>query len=186
MAPVAINRSAGRFPDGADTDSNCTDFQRRPLPLSATSAAGATNIKVASTEGFNTGQTIHIDTGANLETAVIATVGTAGATALRISAGAGATVLSTTNSTGFSRGETVTIGEGADSETAVVAVARGRGIPTITVATPLTREHPAGAPISGSGISLTSPLARTHTSGAQVSDSVPTPGAPNQYDGRNH
>jgi hypothetical protein len=187
VAPVAINVSSGRFPDGADTDSNCIDFQTQAAAyLSATSAAGATNIKVASTEGFRTGQTIHIDSGADLETAVISSVGTAGATALRTSAGAGATVLSTTNATGFSRGQTVTIGEGANSETAVVAVARGRGAPTITVAAPLTREHPAGAPISGSGISLTSSLARAHTSGAQVSDNVPTPGAPNQYLRRNH
>jgi hypothetical protein len=187
VAPVAVNVSSGRSPDGADTDSNCVDFQKQAAAyLAATSATGATNIKVASTEGFRTGQTIHIDSGANLETAVISTVGTAGATALRASAGAGATVLSTTNATGFSRGQTITIGEGANSETAVVAVARGRGAPTITVTAPLTREHPAGAPISGSGISLTSPLARAHTNGAQVSDNVPTPGAPNQYPRRNH
>jgi hypothetical protein len=182
VAPVTVNVSSGRFPDGADTESNCSDFQKQAAAyLSANSAVGATNIKVASTEGFRSGQKIQIDSGANLETAVISTVGTAGATALRITAGAGATVLSTTNSTGFSRGETITIGEGADSETAVVAVARGRGIPTLTIAAPLAREHQAGAPISGSGISLNTPLTRTHTSGAQVSDNVPTPGAPNQY-----
>ena len=47
------NRSAGRFPDGADTDSNCTDFlTQAATTLSAASAAGATNIKVASVEGF--------------------------------------------------------------------------------------------------------------------------------------
>jgi hypothetical protein len=182
VAPVTVNVSSGRFPDGGDTDGNCSDFQKQAAAyLSANSAAGATNIKVASTEGFRSGQKIQIDSGANLETAVISTVGTAGATALRIGAGAGATVLPTTNSTGFRRGETITIGEGADSETAVVAVARGRGIPTLTIAAPLAREHQAGAPISGSGISLTTPLTRTHTSGAQVSDNVPTPGAPNQY-----
>jgi non-reducing end alpha-L-arabinofuranosidase len=186
VAPVAVNVSSGRFPDGADTDSNCADFHNQAAAyLSANSVAGATNIKVASTEGFRTGQKIQIDSGANLETAVISTVGTAGATAFRISAGAGATVLSTTNATGFRGGETITIGEGADSETAVVSVARGRGIPTITIAAPLTREHSAGVPISGSGISLTSPLIRAHTSGAQVSDDVPTPGAANQYQSRN-
>src|ERR1019366_6595554 len=79
----AINRSAVRFPDGLDTDSNCTDFLAQPATtLPAASAAGATNIKVASVADFAAGQTLMIDTGANLETAVIATVGTAGATTL--------------------------------------------------------------------------------------------------------
>ncbi len=73
-AAAEINRSAGRFPDGADTDSNCTDFLVQPATtLLAGSAAGATNIKVASVADFGPGQTITIDTGANLETAVIAT-----------------------------------------------------------------------------------------------------------------
>ncbi len=187
VAPVAINMSAGRFPDGADTDSNCTDFSMQAAAsLSATSAAGATNIKVASTEGFRPGQTIRIDSGANAETAILSTVGTAGATTLRTSTGVGATVLPAVNVTGFSKGQTITIDEGANSETAVVSSSRGRGAATITVVTPLARGHAAGAQISGSGISLTTPLTRPHTNGAQVSDRVPTPGAPNQYSGRNH
>jgi hypothetical protein len=186
VAPVAINTSAGRFPDGADTDSNCTDFLTQSASsLSATSAAGATNIKVASTEGFRTGQTVHIDSGANSETAVIAAVGTAGATTLRTSTDVGATILPAANVTGFSKGQTITIDEGANSETAIVSSSRDRGA-TITVVKPLARGHAAGAQISGSGISLTTSLVRTHTNGAQVSDSVPTPGAPNQYSGRNH
>jgi hypothetical protein len=187
VAPVAINTSAGRFPDGADTDSNCTDFSTQAAAsLSATSAAGATNIKVASTEGFRPGQTVHIDSGANTETAVIAAVGTAGATTVRTSTDAGATLLPAVSVTGFGKGQTITIDEGANSETAVVSSIRARGAATITVVAPLARGHAAGAQISGSGISLTTPLTRTHTDGAQVSDSVPTPGAPNQYNGRNH
>ena len=86
VTPVATNTSAGRFPDGADTDSNCTDFLTQAVAtLSAASPAGATNIKVTSMEGFRPGQTILIDSGANLETAVISTVGTAGATTLSTS-----------------------------------------------------------------------------------------------------
>jgi hypothetical protein len=186
VAPVAINTSAGRFPDGADTDSNCTDFlTQSAASLSVTSAAGATNIKVASTEGFRTGQTVHIDSGANSEAAVIAAVGTAGATTLRSSTDAGATLLPAASVTGFSKGQTITIDEGANSETAVVSSSRDRSA-TITVVKPLARGHAAGAQISGSGITFTTPLTRTHTYGAQVSDSVPTPGAPNQYNGRNH
>ena len=80
-AATAANRSLGRAPDGFDADSLCTDFIMQPATtLPAASAAGATNIKVASVADFAAGQAIMIDAGANLETAVIATVGTAGAT----------------------------------------------------------------------------------------------------------
>jgi non-reducing end alpha-L-arabinofuranosidase len=98
----------------------------------------------------------------------------------------GATVLHTANVTGFSKGQKISIDDGANSETAVVSSIRARGGAPITLATPLARVHASGGQISGSGISLTTPLSRTHTSGAQVSDSVPTPGAPNQYHGTNH
>ena len=181
VAPVAINTSAGRFPDGADTDSNCTDFSTQAAAsLSAASDAGATNIKVASTEGFRPGQTVRIDSGANAETAILSTVGTAGATTFRTSTDVGATVLPAASVTGFSKGQTITIDEGVNSETAVVSSTRARGAATITVVTPLARGHAAGAQISGSGISVATPLTRPHTNGAQVSDRVPTPGAPNQ------
>jgi non-reducing end alpha-L-arabinofuranosidase len=187
VASVATNSSAGRFPDGADTDSNCTDFLTQAVAtLSASSSAGATNLKVTSMVGFRPGQTILIDSGANLETAVISTVGTAGATTLSASSGVGATVLHTANVTGFSKGQKILIDEGANSETAVVSSIRARGGATITLVAPLARAHASGGQISGSGISLTTPLTRTHTSGAQVSDNVPTPGAPNQYHGTNH
>ena len=73
-------RSAGRFPDGHDTDSNCSDFRTQAVTLAAASAVGTTNITVASVEGFEADQKIMVDTGANQETAVIATVGTGGAT----------------------------------------------------------------------------------------------------------
>ena len=187
VSPVATNSSAGRFPDGADTDSNCTDFLTQAVAtLSTSSPAGATNLKVTNMEGFRPGQTILIDSGANLETAVISTVGTAGATTLSNSTGVGATVLHTANVTGFSKGQKISIDDGANSETAVVSSIRARGGATITLAAPLARAHASGGQISGSGISLTTPLSRTHASGAQVSDNVPTPGAPNQYHGTNH
>jgi len=186
VAPIVTDTSAGRFPDGADTDSNCIDFLTQAVAtLSTTSAAGATNIKVASVEGFRPGQTILIGSGANRESAVVATVGTAGATTVRTSTGVGATVLPAANVTDFSKGQTITIDDGEKSETAVVSAVRARGTATITVEAPLAHAHAAGAQISGSGISLTAPLTRPHASGTQVSDDVPTPGAPNQYHGRN-
>jgi len=183
FAPVAAapNTSAGRFPDGRDTGSNCTDFVTAPsTTLSAASAAGAANIKVASVQGFGDGQKIMIDGGENLETAVIALVGTAGATTVSPATRMGATVIPVASAIGFSNGQTITIDDGANSETAVVASVRRFGGTSITVAAPLAHPHAAGAQVSGTGITLTAPLARAHASAASVTENLPTPGAPNQ------
>jgi hypothetical protein len=196
--PVASapNRSSGRFPDGLDTDSNCTDFLLQSVAtMSTASAAGANNIKVGSVADFAAGQTILIDTGANLETAVIGTVGTPGATTAGAATAVGATVIPVAGGIGFTAGQTIAIDRGANSETAVVAAATfggrggfggpgGPGGATITVAAPLKFAHAAGAQISGSGITLTAALTKAHAGGAQVAGSVPTPGAPNQYSRR--
>jgi hypothetical protein len=183
-AAAAPHRSAGRFPDGHDTDSNCTDFQVQPATtLGVAATVGESSIKVLSVSGFVPGQKITIDTGANLETASIATVGTAGATTTSAGTDAAATVIPVASPIGFSAGQTITIDSGADHETAAVAsVSGGRGGARITVAAPLARAHAAGAPISGSGLTLTGALTRAHASGAQVATDVPTPGAPNRYD----
>lgn len=182
----APGRSAGRFPDGNDTDSNCADFRTQATTVAGASEAGATNIKVASVEGFEAGQKIMVDTGASQETAVIATVGTAGATIVDTAASAGTTVINVANSMGFSPGQIITIDRGANAETAVIAVAGRRGAPTITVAAPLKFAHVSGAPVSGTGITLTAPLTQAHTSGAQVADNAPTPGAANHYSRGSH
>jgi hypothetical protein len=186
-AAVAPNRSAGRFPDGLDTDSNCTDFVTPPATtLSAASAAGATNIKVANVADFAEGQTIMIDTGASLETAVIATVGTAGATTVRTDTPAGATVIPVAGAMGFRPGQAITIDSGANHETAVVASITGFGREgaTITVAAPLAFGRASGSQVAGTGITLTTALIRAHAGGAQVASDVPTPGAANKYDRR--
>jgi non-reducing end alpha-L-arabinofuranosidase len=177
----ASNTSAGRFPDGRDTDSNCDDFVAAPATtLAAASTPGATNIKVVSVNGFDPGETIRIDSGANLETARIATVGTAGATTSSAAVAAGATVIHVASAIGFNDGQTITVDSGANSETAVIAfVTPWEG--TITVVTPLAHPHAAGAEISGSGIALTVPLSREHAREALVTGSVSTPGAPNHY-----
>jgi hypothetical protein len=179
---AATNSSAGRFPDGVDADSNCTDFlTQAAATLSTPSATGAANIKVSSVEGFGAGEKITIDTGADLETAIIATVGTAGATTVGAPTGVGATVIPVAGAIGFRDGQTITMDAGANSETAVIVSVRRFGAATITVTAPLTHAHSAGAQVSGSGITLTTGLARVHAAGTQVSDNVPTPGAPNQY-----
>jgi non-reducing end alpha-L-arabinofuranosidase len=185
-AASAPPRSAGRFPDGIDTDSNCDDFLlQSATTLSAASAAGSNNIKVASVADFGAGQTILIDTGASLETAVIATVGTAGATTMGSATAVGATVIPVAGGMGFGAGQTITIDSGANQEMAVIASTtgggRGGGSASITVVAPLKSAHSAGAQVSGSGITLTIALTKAHAGGAQVAGSVPTPGAPNQY-----
>jgi non-reducing end alpha-L-arabinofuranosidase len=183
----ATNSSTGRFPDGDDTDSNCANFlSQAAATLSAPSAAGASIIKVSSVEGFDAGQKVTIDTGANLESAVIATVGTAGATAVGSPTSVGATIIPVASVIGFRDGQTITIDSGANSETGVVASIRRFGATAITVARPLTHAHTAGAQVSGTGITLTSALARAHARGAQLADNVPTPGAPNHYSRRPH
>src|SRR5581483_4668977 len=124
--PVTPHRSAGRFPDGADTDSNCNDFLLQPAStLSAAAAAGTNNIKVANVADFAAGQTILIDASGNRETAVIATVGTAGATTTGAAVSAGATVIPVALAFGFAPGQAITV----DGEAAVVAsiVGGGRG-----------------------------------------------------------
>jgi hypothetical protein len=177
----ASNVSAGRLPDGSDTDSNCTDFLTAPsTALSAASTAGATNIKVASVAGFDAGQAIRIDSGANLEPAVIATVGTAGATTVGTATQVGATVLPVASLTGFSVGQAITIGSGADSETAAI-VSMNRFGSTIIVDAPLAHAHESGTQVAGTGITLAAALTRAHADAAQVAGSASTPGAPNSY-----
>ena len=185
--PAASNTSAGRYPDGRDTDSNCNDFVTSPATtLAAEAAAGATNIKVASVESFSRGQTIRIDTGANLETAVVAAVGTAGATTVRAATAAGATEIPVDDAWGFSDGQIITIGSGANSETAVILRTASFREASITVSAPLTKAHARGAQISGTGITLTAPLTREHAREAEVTGSIFTPGAPNRYYRRQH
>jgi hypothetical protein len=193
-AARAPRRSAGRFPDGLDTGNNRSDFLlQTATTLPTESVAGANNIKVAGVADFGAGQTIVIDTGANLETAVIATVGTAGGTTVGTATTVGATVIPVASAAGFATGQTITIDSGTNLETAVVASVTGggrggrgggRGGPgdaSITVAAPLTIAHAVDAQVSGTGITLTTALTRAHDRGAQVAGSVPTPGASNRY-----
>jgi hypothetical protein len=186
------DRSAGRYPDGNDSDSNCSDFLlQNTTTLLAASAAGSDNIKVASVEEFTTGQKLFIGTGTDRETAVVAIVGTAGGTTLGASTGAGTTVIPVAGVEGFSAGQTITLDNDANLETAVVAsITAGHRrfgrtdnstSDSITVTMPLKLEHAAGAQVSGSGITLATPLTVAHDNGTQVAGNVPTPGEPNRY-----
>ncbi|MGB8490736.1 MAG: hypothetical protein WCE64_06725, partial [Bacteroidales bacterium] len=186
------NRSAGRFPDGSDSDNNCNDFMwQKTITLLAKSSAGSNNIKVSGVADLSVGQKLIVGSGTNSETAVVATIGTAGATTLGAATGAGRKVIPVAGVEGFNTGQTIIIDNGANSETAVVAsiaAARRRfGGPgnnpadSITVTTPLKFAHAAGVQVSGSGITFATPLNMAHDVGTQVAGNVPTPGGPNQY-----
>jgi hypothetical protein len=182
-SPTAgFNTSTGRFPDGADSDSNCNDFSTQAAAsLLAAAPVGALNIKVANTEEFKVGQKITIDTGANLETSVVANVGTAGASTMSASINAGATAIPVASAVGFRNGQTVTI-DGPNPETAVISsLRRGASSPSINLEAPLAFSHAAGTQVAGTGITLGAALTRGHNRGAPVFDNLPTPGSPNHY-----
>jgi len=189
------DRSAGRYPDGFDTDNNCQDFQlQNTNTLLVQASAGSDNIKVASVAGFVTGQKVIMGSGTNRETAVIADIGTAGGTTMVASARPGTSIIPVASVEGFNPGQTITIGNGTNKESAVIATLTARrrrfGGPgntpsdTITVTMRLRYPHAAGAEVSGSGITFSEPLTMTHEIGTQVAGSIPTPGAPNQYSGK--
>jgi hypothetical protein len=189
------NRSAGRFPDGADTDNNCSDFKlQNTIALLTASTVGSNNIKVASVAEFSVSQEVIIGTGTNSETAVITIVGTPGGTTLSTATRTGVITIQVASIEGFKAGQTITIDDGTNLETVVIAsVAAGRRrfgsrtpgpADSVTFAMPLKYAHTAGAQVSGSGISLVKPLIQTHDAGTQVADNLPTPGAPNKYYGK--
>jgi hypothetical protein len=173
----ATNRSAGRFPDGTDSHSNCDDFHAQAVArVAAASAVGAENVKVSDVSGFQAGQRIFIDN----EPTVIAAVGTPGATTIAADTAAGAGVIPIAASFRFRAGQAIVIGAGKSEEKATVAaVSRGRA-PTVTVSSPLQFAHTAGEPLTGTGLTLTAALAYAHTLGAPVASQLATPGAPNQ------
>jgi hypothetical protein len=151
-------RAAAAASRTADTDSNCTDFLLQLATiLSAASPDGASNVKVASVSDFVAGQAVMIDAGVNRETAVIAVVGTAGATTVDTATDVGATVFPVASAVGFSAGQTITIDSGESRETAVI-VSTTRG----------GRFGPGGSPARSATITVAAPL-RLRTRQAQVS-----------------
>lgn len=188
------DRSIGRYPDGNDSDSNCGDFMlQNVITLAAPATQGNNNIKVAGVANFNAGQKVTIGSGANSENAVIASVGTPGASKTTGVTAQGAKAISVNSVAGFTAGQSITIGSGSEQETTTIssiAAARRRfgaantaGSPTdsIMITVPLKNSHGADAIVAGSGITLTAPLGKSHESGTQVTSAPPTPGLPNQY-----
>jgi hypothetical protein len=185
------NRSAGRYPDGFDSDNNCRDFVlQNPVTTLGSTAAGSNNIKVSSTTDLSIGQKIIIDAGiSSRETAVVAVVGTPGGTVLNAATKSGSKVIPVTSAEGFIAGQTITIDCGTDLEAATIAsimparrrMGNNNPADSVKLAMPLTRDHISGAQVSGSGITLVAPLTKAHESGTLITGNLPTPGEPNVY-----
>ncbi|HPF01758.1 MAG TPA: arabinofuranosidase catalytic domain-containing protein [Bacteroidales bacterium] len=191
-AAAQPDRSAGRFPDGYDRDSNCSDFRVQDVITLLTSVpSGADNIKIADAGDFSIGQKVIIGTGNSCETGIITIIGTTGGTSVGTATSTGTTVIPVAGVAGFTTGQTITIDSGDNLETAVIAsismgrrrFGSGQGAPadTLKVTRPLKLAHAAGAQVSGSGITLAKPLTKPHESGTPVACGLPTPGGPNIY-----
>lgn len=194
-APTAApNISAGRFPDGFDEDSNCSDFKMQSSTSSVmASAAGATNLKVSSVDDLSIGQKVVIGSGDAIENATIALVGTAGGSTVATATKAGDTIIPVKSVEGFSTGQTVTLGSGSAAEKVVIASITNRRFRFgrnnnddgprifITVASPTKNNHAIDEEVSGTGITFAKPLFKVHESGTPIASNVPTPGEPNQF-----
>lgn len=108
-----------------------------PTTIVAPAGAGATNIKVASVNGFAVGEPVTIDTGARTERATVTTVGTQAGPATTIVAPAapGDTNVKVASTNGLVVGEQLAIGTGSRAEVATIsAIGTAAGQNTSTVA----------------------------------------------------
>ncbi len=147
-------------------------FGGTDVPVVSSTAAGTTNIKVASTDGFYVGQEINIDTGANLEPATITTIGTPGISGTGFDLAApltkdhsgavpvvqaapvaapGATNVKLDSVMGFYPGDTINIGSGADAESHTITAVGTAGL-------------------AGTGVDLADALVNEHYASGQASD----------------
>jgi len=177
--------SAIRFPDGNDTDDNKKDFHiQNTLNLASAAAEGDLNIKITSAEGLAEGAGIFVGKGETLESAEIAAVGTVGATTLELGASAGSRMLIVIDALAFTPGQEILVGDESVTVKEVNAP-RGWWQPRkphdhqVILGSALKKSHPAGAPVTGTGISLKEPLRNTHGYGEPVATALPTPGQPN-------
>lgn len=180
----ATRGSTGRYPDGQDSDNDCTDFVTSASVRTGAAAAGAMRIAVDSVAHFSPGQAVVVDAGGAAETLTVATVGSPGLTRLAVPEDKGATVVRVGDARGFTVGQAVIIGSGADEENGIVAaVETGWRSGKLTLQAPLARAHDAGASVSGTGIAFTSPLTKVHPAGMSMTATgdLATPGAPNHY-----
>jgi non-reducing end alpha-L-arabinofuranosidase len=178
----ATQGSTGRYPDGQDSDNDCTDFVTSASVRTGATAAGSTSVKAVAVAHFAPGQAVVLDAGANAETLTVATVGSPGITRASAPADKGAKDVRVDDPHQFAVGQAVVIGNGADEEKGVVAaVDTAWRAGKLTLESPLARAHDAGASVSGTGIAFTGPIAKSHPAGTVMTAAgeLATPGAAN-------
>jgi beta-glucosidase len=162
------------------------------------SGIGVSNIPLASYSGLLAGQTAYIDSGANLESAVIAPYG---ATTLGLATASGASNLKVLSVAGFAAGQTVNVDVNGTLETRTISAVGTAGATTLAAASIATATNIKVTSVTGfsvgdtitidvgasaesrviltvgtsgaggTGITLTTPLTLGHASGASVAGS---------------
>ena len=184
---LAPNISAGRYPDGYDSDDNKNDFSvQRQISLAGPVKAGDTNLKVSSTAGLIIGQPLFV--GPGQERMTVANIGTAGFSTLGEPAKAGAKQVMVSGVQGFTRGQEVFVGDEKAVIEEIRAVRRSWYAPvdpnsfdTVILRAPLKKAHGAGESLAGTGVTVAYPVRSDYAAGTPLASSVPTPGAPNLY-----
>lgn len=186
-APETPNISAGRYPDGLDTDENESDFKvQSAVTLAAPAKPGDINLKLSATDNIRIGQRLFI--GPDGEEVIAALVGTPGYAPLAVNAAAGAKQIEVSGVQGFTVGQTVLVGDEQTEIAEIRAARRNYWAPVqpaqndvVILQAPLKKAHGAGEALAGTGVTVSSPLKASYASGAQVVGNVPTPGAPNRF-----
>ena len=186
-APQAPNLSAGRYPDGFDSDENESDFKvQRAVSLAGPVKAGDTNIKLTATNNIRIGQRLFI--GSEGEEVIAAVIGTPGYSPLKVNAAAGAKQVEVSGVQGFTAGQTVLVGDEQAVIAEIHAVRRNYRAPVVPgqndvviLQAPLRKSHGTDEALAGTGVSVSSPVKGSYAAGSQVTDNVPTPGAPNKF-----
>ena len=152
---------------GTTLSGGSTSLSAGNANIAAPSNAGDTSVKVSSVTNFAAGQTVTIDAGANLETAVIASVGTAGSTGSGITltaplakahvlggsvltvTPAGTTNIKVASVANFTAGQSITVDWGANTETVTIASVGTAGLAGtgITLTSGLTMAHGGNMPV---------------------------------------
>jgi hypothetical protein len=141
--------------------------------LSAATAVNDMVVKLSSVTGLTVGDKLVVDTGANLEAAKIAAIGTAGATGTGVTLATPLTLAHASGVTSRDAGTGVVLAAPLTKAHAAAAAARDLGL-GITLTAPLTKAHASGIATrdAGTGLTLTAPLTGAHATG----DAAVTPG----------
>ncbi|MDO5443296.1 MAG: arabinofuranosidase catalytic domain-containing protein [Bacteroidia bacterium] len=184
---TAPNLSAGRYPDGLDTDENENDFKvQSAFALAAPINAGDVNIKLNSTNNIRIGQRLFI--GTDHEEVIAANIGTPGYAPLAENVAAGAKQIAVSGVQSFTVGQAVLVGDETAQIAEIQAARRNYWAPVQTpqkdiviLQAPLKKAHAVGEALAGTGVTVSSPIKGAYAAGEPVTGNVPTPGAPNRY-----